>query len=439
MTESGKFIEIIIKNLNILRSEITSKSNLGLLNLNTHCENLIRDILNITYDLSLSNLNDKTSNFPGIDLGDFQNKVAYQITSTKTAKKIDDTLKICLKKKHFEHFDQINIFILTAKQNSYSIKSITAPSFKFDTNNIIDFDDLYKSIRQLPLTHLSKLHSLIRNELPEIVQSFNEQNIASELDPLPILDLKLETSFSIELEQAELQVFLKEVHHRVKNNLLPYFSITILEEKYFHSLLKKLRNMDRTLENRETIVDLKDILQYLSELKIEIYKKIEILFKSETYPLSEDFAILSVCTKELVESLSYPQRMVEETTISQHYKTQKKANAKKFDGDIKFDVFKDHESGRRLGCSIYLTKEEIIELKNRNKIFSKIDDDTFFKKDIWYFSFSSMSFTIETLAEKVIPSFVDKFYDFRGPHYNFIDKDDFTSWVDLTNYNVALA
>lgn len=167
MINSGQYLDSIIQHLTVLRQEITSKADLGFTDLNKHCEDFVKEIFNITYDLKLVNLNEKSANFPGLDLGDEKNKIAFQITSTKTGDKVDHTLEQCIDKKHYNTYKSINVFILTSKQTSYSLKTITTPHFTFDVNdNIKDFDDLYKDILLLGVDKRKQLDDYIQKELP---------------------------------------------------------------------------------------------------------------------------------------------------------------------------------------------------------------------------------------------------------------------------------
>lgn len=50
------------------------------------------DLLNLTYDYELENLNREKMNYPGIDLGDRYNRVAVQITSESDREKIEKTI-----------------------------------------------------------------------------------------------------------------------------------------------------------------------------------------------------------------------------------------------------------------------------------------------------------------------------------------------------------
>ena len=55
-------------------------------------ENLSADLLNITCDLSLENLNSTKTNYPAIDIGDHKKGICYQVTFDDAHDKIKDTI-----------------------------------------------------------------------------------------------------------------------------------------------------------------------------------------------------------------------------------------------------------------------------------------------------------------------------------------------------------
>lgn len=185
MIQTGKYFEEIVKMLNNFRSEVQILSSLGLVNINKHSENFIKRVLNITYGSELENLNLGKLNFPGIDLGDTGDGVAYQITATKKSDKIDDTLSACLKYKHYETFKTINVFVLTSKQGSYTLKISTEPYFTFSPDkNIIDFSDLLKDIEHLGPSRMKALHDCIKADLQPTIEAINEVTLENKVQLL---------------------------------------------------------------------------------------------------------------------------------------------------------------------------------------------------------------------------------------------------------------
>lgn len=181
MINSAKYIDEIIEKLSLLRQEISTRVGLGLTDLNKHCENFFGNILNIIYDYKLVNLNDSVENFSGIDLGDKEKKISYQVTSTAKSDKVDHTLSMFLRYKHYETFNSVKILILTKRQISYTLKVDTQGKFSFATDkDILDIDDLYRYIRSLPIDKLEKLVAYIRKEITPARMSIAKDGVLPE-------------------------------------------------------------------------------------------------------------------------------------------------------------------------------------------------------------------------------------------------------------------
>ncbi len=174
MVESGKNLEKIIEKISILKNEIHQSGIAGLTNIHKHCENLIKDLLNIIYDLNLKNLNEETNNYPGLDLGDIGKSISFQVTADKTSEKVNYTLNKVLRFKHYVTFKTIKIFILGSKQGTYSIANI--PDFKFDwQKDILDFDDLIKIVQNLDPQKIKQIVDLFDNELQYAINRFQDE------------------------------------------------------------------------------------------------------------------------------------------------------------------------------------------------------------------------------------------------------------------------
>lgn len=165
-------------------TQISLRCGLGLTDLNVFSENYIRDLLNIINKTNLHNLNDERSNEPGLDLGDEKAKVAFQITSTASAAKVNKTLgKIT--DDHRKKYKKIYVFILGAKQGSYRIDAGLAKKSDFLVENIMDFDDLARLAIALPIERLELLHREVRKnstklklelEFPDMNGRFKNNN-----------------------------------------------------------------------------------------------------------------------------------------------------------------------------------------------------------------------------------------------------------------------
>lgn len=75
-----------------IKNLIDVDNNINLNDRNIFLEDIIANILNIIYDLSLLNTNLNISNYPSIDLKDEKSKVAVQVTTNVNHSKIQNTL-----------------------------------------------------------------------------------------------------------------------------------------------------------------------------------------------------------------------------------------------------------------------------------------------------------------------------------------------------------
>jgi hypothetical protein len=117
---------------------------------------------------NLRNLNTEQANFPGIDLGDLENRVAVQVTSETNLGKVKDTLQEFAEREYFYQFDRLIIFMIQQKQKSYSQKAmdrICQDKFEFNAkSDIIDLDDLMQFIKELSKRELGEALTLFRDE-----------------------------------------------------------------------------------------------------------------------------------------------------------------------------------------------------------------------------------------------------------------------------------
>ncbi|HGH1364352.1 TPA: SMEK domain-containing protein [Acinetobacter baumannii] len=136
----------------ITQVELSTKQNRY--DMNLALEDAFIPILKSIFNLSnLTNLNRKQKNYPGIDLGDEFDRVAFQITSSTNLEKVKKTLTQFKEKNFYSSFDELFILMLVKKQSSYSqnaVDQITGDCFSFNTTeHIIDLGDLLERITAL--------------------------------------------------------------------------------------------------------------------------------------------------------------------------------------------------------------------------------------------------------------------------------------------------
>lgn len=179
---------------NQIMSELTSiiaaesmglqkKNTLGLTDDNKLWENIIKTVLNMCYGYDLANLNEDRMNYPGVDLGDYSQGLAFQVTATKTGAKVENTLDTVLEHEIYKSFKTIKIFVLGVKQKSYAVDFTKYQKhFNFSTDDIMDFNDLLKKFSEMDCTELKPVLEYMKEELPCVTngqkKTESEQRIA---------------------------------------------------------------------------------------------------------------------------------------------------------------------------------------------------------------------------------------------------------------------
>ncbi|WP_165357479.1 SMEK domain-containing protein [Flagellimonas olearia] len=176
MLTRGHIIGKLIDDLAVLQSQIQLRCQIGLTDLNKFSEDFIKEVLNITFDIQLKNLNEGRSNEPGLDLGDLKSKMAFQVTSTAKSDKINDTLQR-INEIQCDQYDEIGIFILGKKQNSYvAVKQDLMDKCNFQLDSIMDIADLGKHLVTLDYERLYSLHKLFEREFQIVLTEFEIPN-----------------------------------------------------------------------------------------------------------------------------------------------------------------------------------------------------------------------------------------------------------------------
>jgi len=183
--------------------------------INIHAESFLIPVLNETFGLELENLNStQKKNYPAIDLADFKNKVAFQVTSTADFDKIKSTLETFSKYKLDQQFDVLYIYIITHKKEKYNapkLAGVIPNSFTFDSDeHILDKDDLLKKINAIIST--PKLHAIAKifeHEFSDVQIQTRQQKFVSgylSTETEVILPNMLRIAFPTALYKAELNI-----------------------------------------------------------------------------------------------------------------------------------------------------------------------------------------------------------------------------------------
>lgn len=191
-----------------LMTEVDLATKQGRLDLNLISEDAWIPILKEVYQCpNLVNLNRKHKNFPGIDLGDEQDRVAFQVTSSTDLEKVKSTLEQFKKRNYKNAFDELYIFTLRAKQKSYSqeaIDKVIGDDIRFDPkDHIIDPGDILSTITGLRLPAQERMLQEFRAILGDVQASVHELN-APENAPYMLVSNLIEVAPPKAMYVAEL-------------------------------------------------------------------------------------------------------------------------------------------------------------------------------------------------------------------------------------------
>lgn len=206
MTRRELALKSLSNELAIWQVQIQNLNSLNLYDANLFSENSLCDILNVIFNFRLKNVNPIVRNHPAIDLGDMSNRVAVQVTSTKSKSKIQYTIDKFFENDLDKVYDELYIVILGDKQKSYSSINID-PEFFFEKNkHIIDFKDLLKQINSLPTEKIERIYSLVQQEKTQKTNN-NKLNVSAFKRKLS-LKKKLEKDLIRPLTRTDMESIL---------------------------------------------------------------------------------------------------------------------------------------------------------------------------------------------------------------------------------------
>jgi len=178
----------------------------SLYDINKLSEGLSAELLNLVYGYSLVNLNDKTKNAVGIDLGDVTNKVAFQVTSRTDSFKIKKTLKNCMQQRLENTYSNgIKFFLLNIDVVNYKADFKKFYN-KFNIEkDIITIEKLINDIRRICVSDIDKGY-----RIQKLLEKNIEKKEKSQIKPVSINRKKENTpSYLIKINNGhELMPYL---------------------------------------------------------------------------------------------------------------------------------------------------------------------------------------------------------------------------------------
>lgn len=137
----------IIDKLTFVKSKVEVSTPLNLTDTNIISENFYRDLLNLVFSYRLENINRIDPNAAAIDLGDFDNKICIQVTSTSSLAKTKKTVIKYIEKGLHEKFNRLIILNIVSKSRHQDPKVGNPEKYELDTkNDIWDVSSLLKVI-----------------------------------------------------------------------------------------------------------------------------------------------------------------------------------------------------------------------------------------------------------------------------------------------------
>lgn len=218
----NKFRELISQ----LRHEAQTASAMQLYDAHKIAEQVICGLLRELYGYSgMRNLNAEQSNFPGIDLADDTARIAVQVTATADLAKIKHTLETFAKHKLHERYDRLIIYILTARQSSYSQSAIDSASggfFPFSaSDDIFDYQNISAQAASASPKNLQAAINVLTEYLRGIPVGLADEDIDPPLLPSEeIFSNLIEIYFPPQLYVAQINADIMERSKQIKSSYL---------------------------------------------------------------------------------------------------------------------------------------------------------------------------------------------------------------------------
>ncbi len=163
MLTRGHLIGQIVDDLAAIAAQATQRGRLHLFDIHTYVEDFVKEVLNRTLGLNLSNLNAEHSNNPGLDLGDPAMGWAFQVTADKSSTKVKETLEK-IDSAQRAKYPKIRVLVIGDKQGAYTFNGEPYASFGFTEDMIWDFNDVCSRIMSLKIETLMDLAEYVSRE-----------------------------------------------------------------------------------------------------------------------------------------------------------------------------------------------------------------------------------------------------------------------------------
>lgn len=206
-------------------AEISAATAMRRFDPNRIAENMLVPLLKVVFGYqNLRNLNkEEREDYPGIDLADDEASVAFQITSSKGSDKIKYTLEQFVKHEHYRKYQELKIYILTKKQDSYSgsgYDKIINGRFSFNKDkDIWDYTTIMSRIGYLEDEELEEVQQILESIFERTPPSLLGESEEMGVEPvyLNLLTLTLpDTIYLADIDIDRDAVITESSNHGIK-------------------------------------------------------------------------------------------------------------------------------------------------------------------------------------------------------------------------------
>ena len=155
----------IISHFAVLKAEVGLRSKVNLQDINVHAEQFYKILLNDILELNLENINIVEQNAAVIDLADKKKRIAIQVTSNNSKRKIKETVEAFNNKELFKDYDELKILIIKDKTERDDVLEYDDFSFNMK-NDVIDVNNITSIILDIDdVGRLEKIEKWLNDEL----------------------------------------------------------------------------------------------------------------------------------------------------------------------------------------------------------------------------------------------------------------------------------
>lgn len=185
----ANLLGVISHYLTHLRVSVGQLNSLNLQDINVHAEAFFRDFLNLVLDYELKNINIIERNARAIDLGDEDERIAIQVTSTSELDKIKHSHKGFVASGLDGKYDRLVVLIIGEKRRYREVSLGGDGVFSLSlVDDVWDIPELLRKVADLPLDRLGRCRDFLRDEL-KIVEPRQSNEVSTLVRLIEVLSV----------------------------------------------------------------------------------------------------------------------------------------------------------------------------------------------------------------------------------------------------------